>query len=191
MIKKKEKLFSKIVMLVFLALIVIGFTIPGFMNSEEPTQFVEPRICQNDADCYLMCDIPLAALCSQNICQQNSCMEEIYYPFEQNSLTFTLMIKINNSIFNLEEYSNPKDIFVKFSGQEVQVFTSGLSLSQILEKLSMNVNAKCLQVRDHDFCSDKEKELFFMINKEESFLYGDHVPKEADIVEITYSILTP
>ena len=70
--KKDKKLFSKILLILFLLMIVLGFTLPGFLEFDEETQYIEPRICQNDADCYLMCeDIPVEVLCSQNLCQKN------------------------------------------------------------------------------------------------------------------------
>ena len=81
--RKKSQRVYKIGMLVLLALIVLGFTIPGFIDptGEDQQVNVEPRLCQSDADCYLLCDdVPEQVLCSQNMCVRNSCQEYDLYP---------------------------------------------------------------------------------------------------------------
>lgn len=180
---KIEKLLSKVVMIVFLVLLILGFTIPGVINFSNPESAVkaEPRLCSSDADCYLICDNePVAILCSQNLCLQNSCEEDSYYRYNTNPITFTLNIQN----VSLEERSNSRDFVVKFNGNEVQLFTSRLVLYQILEKAGITLDAQCLTFDREKYCGDKME---MIVNGENSTLYGNYVPEEGDVVEMRYS----
>jgi len=100
-----SKKFSKVVMIIFLGLIVIGFTVPGILYLN-PTQAspgsAEPRICQTDSDCYLMCnEQPVNVLCTQNLCQQNSCTETSPYPYSTQPVRFQLAIVLNDTPISL------------------------------------------------------------------------------------------
>ena len=171
MVKKREKLFSKIVVITILALVAIGFTIPGFVEFDgEDGKIVEPRICQNDADCYLMCDeVPLAVLCYQNLCQQNSCEEDSYYPFVEEPISFKLEIIKNGEIMDLEKNASQKNIFVKFEGNNVNIFSSGLALKHILEKVNLGIGSYTSNLT---------------VNGESSYAYGDYIPQEKDKIKI-------
>src|SRR3989344_2485353 len=131
---KTEKLFSKVVIVIFLILLVLGFVVPGILNSSSDSASVEARICNTDADCYLLCgEEALNVLCLQNLCQVNSCEERPYYEYTQTPVSFILQIQN----VTLEERSDEKDIFVKFKGNQVQSFTSKLPLYFILEKANI------------------------------------------------------
>ncbi len=180
---KTEKLLSKVVMIVFLVLLVLGFTLPGVINYSNPESTVkaEPRLCSSDADCYLICDNkPVAVLCSQNLCLQNSCEEDSYYQYNTNPLTFTLLVQN----VSLEERSNSQDFFVKFKGDEIQLFASRLVFYQVLEKVGLILETQCLTFDGKKYCGDK---VWMMVNGENSTLYGNYVPEEGDVVEIGYS----
>ncbi len=166
-----KKRATQVLMIIFLVLVAVGFTIPGFLNFNEEQTLVEPRICQNDADCYLMCgkngDQPVAVPCSQNLCLQNDCDEKSFYPYQPNPITFKLMV----ANLSLETLSNPGNIYVLFTGQEVKVFTGGFSLAQILERINFDFSAKVMNVS---------------INGEISAYYPSYVPKEGDKIILTY-----
>ena len=84
--QKSKSLIRKTIVIVFMALIVLGFTVPGFLhsNDENNNYAVEPRLCKTDAECYLTCDdLPVKVLCAENICQQNSCEEYAIFEFTE------------------------------------------------------------------------------------------------------------
>lgn len=167
--KKKEKLFSKIVVIVFLVMIAIGFMVPGSINSDDDSPgYVEPRICQVDADCYLICeDVPVKVLCSQNLCIQNSCSEGNYYPFNSNPLTFELVVEKDD--FDL--IGKDEDLFVKFSNGVVRLYSSGLSLGHVLEKVGLSIDSSLADV---------------FVNGEKNYAYSEFVPEEGDVVKVVY-----
>lgn len=179
---KTEKLLSKVVMIAFLVLLVLGFTLPGVINFSNPesTEKAEPRLCSSDADCYLICDNePVAVLCSQNLCLQNSCEENSYYPYDANPITFTILVQN----VSLEERSNSQDFFVKFNGNTVQLFTARLVLYQVLEKARLILDTQCLAFDGKQYCGD---EISMVVNGENSTLYGNYAPEKGDVVEIKY-----
>ena len=168
--KKKDKLFSKILLLFLTVMIVLGFTIPAFMDQGQDT-FVEPKICLTDTDCYLMCGEdgyePVTVLCSQNLCQQNSCEENNYYPFKSEAISFSLVVEKDGVSVDL--VGSDKDIFVKFNGNIVSFYSSGLSLGHALEKANLET----------DF-----SEIY--VNGEENYAFSEFVPEEGDKVKIVY-----
>lgn len=168
---ESKKRVTQVLTIIFLVLVVVGFTIPGFLNLGEDQEYIEPRICQNDAQCYLMCgenqNEPVAVPCSQNLCLQNDCNEQSIYPYQLNPITFQLTV----SNLSLEKLSNPSNIYVVFKGQEVKVFTAGFSLAQILEKINFDFSTKVINVS---------------INGEESSYYPGYIPKEEDKIILTY-----
>src|SRR3989344_5255924 len=121
---KTDKLFSKIVIIVFLVMLVLGFVVPSILNNSSSGPVgVEPRICNTDADCYLFCDDqPADILCLQNLCVVNSCEEKNYYEYSQNPVSFTVNIKN----VTLAERSSERDIFVKFTENKIQSFNPKL-----------------------------------------------------------------
>ncbi|MBU1623239.1 MAG: hypothetical protein KJ597_06715 [Nanoarchaeota archaeon] len=165
--KKKERL-TKTLMIVFLLLVALGFMVPGFLDlGDEQQQYVEPRICQADADCYLMCgensDEPVTVFCNSNLCQQNACNQDSSFPYQAEPLTFELTIS------GLNQSLSVNDIFIKSNRNQVQVYTSGLSLDGILKKYNYNFPAK----------------MNLSINGDESGYYGSYVPQEGDQIKIT------
>ena len=179
---KREKLFSKVIIIAFLVLLVLGFVVPGILNnSSSDSTAVEPRICSSDADCYLLCDQePVTVLCLQNQCLINSCQENSYYQYNAAPLSFTLNIKN----VTLEKRSSDKDIFVKFKGNLVQVFTSKFSLYHILEKALIIFDTQCLTFDDNQHCS---KDLHMSVNGNNSTAFRNYIPQEGDKIEVSYS----
>ena len=113
---KTEKLFSKIFMVVFLVMLILGFTIPGFLNSgnsNPQVSQVEPRLCTTDSDCYLICDDkPIASLCFKNLCQQNGCSEYSLYPYQNSPLTFGLKVDVEEKEIDLQEGYDSKNFYI-------------------------------------------------------------------------------
>jgi hypothetical protein len=184
--KDYKKLLSQIVVILFLIMVVLGFTIPSFGDDNDSSN-VQQRVCQADADCYLDCDSgPVQSLCWQNMCVQNSCDQESIFPFENEVKIFNLIISVNGSNLNLESMSNPNNVFVKFFGDKVSLFSSGLSLEQILEKVNARLDNQCLTVNLENYCRSDETSLDVFVNDEQVYSYNQMVPKEGDKVEIVY-----
>lgn len=191
--KKEERriLIRKIVIITFLVMVVIGFTVPGILDFGDEQQYVPPRMCQNDADCYLECDgQPVAALCSQNLCAQNSCKEQAFYPYNTTPLLFTLGVKINDKTLNLANRSNANDFFVKFSGmpgeEQVSVYASNLALKEVLEKARVQMSGLCV-ITNQSYCTNEKEQLQMFVNGNASYSFGEYVPQEGDKVEVLYS----
>src|SRR3989338_6238870 len=121
--QKKQQRFRQIAMIIFLVLIVLGFTITGFLNPPDSVvQIAEPRLCHTDVDCYLFCDeTPKEVLCSQNLCQQNSCEEASYYAFKETPLQFSLMVELENETLSLQNRSSSQNLFVTFNDPTVSL----------------------------------------------------------------------
>jgi len=178
--KKTEKIFSKVIIVIFLVMLVLGFVVPGILNNSSSSAVIEPKMCNSDADCYLFCDDqPVDVLCLQNLCLVNSCKEKSYYEYNQNSILFTLHIEN----VTLEERSSEKDIFVKYKENEVRVFTSKLPLYYILEKAAIILDTQCLTFDKKQYCGS---DLQMRVNGNESTALGNYIPQEGDIVEINY-----
>ncbi len=195
--KKEERriLIRKIVIITFLVMIVIGFTVPGILDFGDEQQYVPPRMCQNDADCYLECDgQPVATLCSQNLCSQNSCEEKAFYLYNATPLLFTLGVKINGKTLNLANRSNANDFFVKFSempgtGQKVEqaaVYASNLALKEVLEKARVQMSGLCV-ITNQSYCTNEKEQLQMFVNGNASYSFGEYVPQAGDKVEVVYS----
>jgi hypothetical protein len=182
---KSNKLFSKVVMYVFLVLIVLGFTVPGFLNSGDTGSYnaPEPRLCRSDADCYLLCDQPRQVLCSMNLCVQNSCEESVYFPYNEEGFPIELNVIIEGSPVNLTW--KDEDIFVSYDSH-LQVH-SNLPLQQILEKAGVIYGNSCVLVAGNQYCEGLGS-LRLYVNSEESFLYERYVPKSGDRIELSYSM---
>ncbi len=165
---------------VFLVMLVLGFVVPGILNSSSDSAATEPRICNTDADCYLLCeDKPVNVLCLQNLCLVNSCEEKNYYEYVQSPVSFT--VQIEN--VTLEERSSERDIFVKFAGNKAQAFTSKLPLYYILEKAALVLDTQCLTFDKKQYCSS---DLHMKVNGNESTAFGNYIPQEGDLIEIDY-----
>lgn len=167
-------------MLVFMLLIVVGFTVPlfnlgGEPAAEEASNYAEARLCQADSDCYLICgEQPKKVLCLQNLCQLNACGEYELYPYQEEPLKFSLSVQVEgkeakggegtnivegeafDKTLDLSLYSNSLDMFTKFKGSSVEVHTAGLSLSHILEKAGISLEGKCLLVGGESYCTDEK-----------------------------------
>jgi len=169
--QKRKELLRKIVLLTVLIMIAVGFTIPAALQlGGEESSFAEPRICQNDAECYLMCnDLPVKVLCSANLCQQNSCTEQSYYAFNSTPVNFKLAVEQSGKKINLDNRTNAQDIFIKFNGDNVQVFSSRIILKQILEKVGFTNN---------DFT--------LTVNGEQSYSYENYLPEEGNVLKVVY-----
>ncbi|PIZ50485.1 hypothetical protein COY27_06855 [Candidatus Woesearchaeota archaeon CG_4_10_14_0_2_um_filter_33_13] len=165
---KKEKLFSKVLMILLLIVIAVGFTIPMLDFGGESQIPVEPRICKFDADCYLICnEQPLKVFCSQNLCQQNSCAEEPYYTF--NDIPINFKIKFQNSPVSL--LLEMDDIFVQFDGVNVKYYSRGLTLANLFERVGM---------------IDSNYDLF--VNGQQSYAFANYIPAEGDNVVIDFKV---
>jgi len=184
--KKRKKQFSKILVLAILILVAVGFMLPGFLPDSQPQIYVEPRLCQNDADCYLLCeDKPVEALCSQNLCVMNACEEGNFYSYE-NPYSFTLAVNLSREKLNLAELADTKDLFVKFSENQVSLFSSGLSLAHIFEKVNINFEYSCILVNTTQYCPQDDSGLQMFVNGERSYQYENYVPEAGDIIQLNY-----
>ncbi len=186
---KVEKLFSKIVVIVFLVLIILGFMIPGFLHNNQPVEntYVEPRLCQSDADCYLTCnDTPVAVLCSQNLCVQNACDEYSLYEHGVGS-TFTLDVVVEGVSIDIASRAVDSNIFVTFNDGQVQTHSPTLALRHVLDKVGIQMNSQCILVDAVHHCSDGEKQLQLLVNGEESFAAENFIPSDGDVVKVVYS----
>lgn len=187
---KKKELWAKIGLLIFLGMIIIGFTVPGFINNidTQEQQFVNPRLCQTDSECYLTCnDKPLATLCTKNLCSQNSCSEPTYYTLKDTPLTFSLIIELNNQKIDLTNQSKSENFFVKYNNNQVQLFSSGLNLNQVLEKFNARLKTQCLYIDNTNYCTNEKNKLIILANGNETYAGGDFVPLEGDKIKIVYS----
>ena len=185
---KTRNLFGKVAMIAFLVMVVVGFTVPIVLNNITPDSntYVEPRLCQNDVDCGLVCeDQPVMVLCGQNICQQNDCTQQSYYPFAEKPIVFTLRVDAGNGTIDLTSRADTKNFFVTFEKDMVKVYTSGLTVGQILEKVKIKMNAQCVMI-DETYCAKDEKAWVMRVNGEESPLF-EYTPQEEDMIELVYS----
>ncbi len=185
---KTRNLFSKVFMIGFLVMVVVGFTVPIVLNNITPEEnsYVEPRVCQTDTDCALMCEEkPVAVLCGQNLCQQNACTQQSYYPFAEKPLVFSLKMDGGNGSVDLSLRADKNNFFVTFEQEKVKVYTTGLTLAQILEKARVKMNAQCVVV-DVMYCANDEKAWVMRVNGEESVLF-EYTPQEGDKIELVYS----
>ena len=72
---------------------------------------------------------------------------------------FKLTIELNGQKVDLPLRTDSRDLMVKFDVEGVSVFSWGLPLSFILEKVDISLNEQCLKVDGTEYCS-KEKEMF-------------------------------
>ena len=162
---KDKKLLSKIMLIFFMLMIAAGFTIPVLDFGNEQ-QVVEPRICQADADCYLICeDNPVKVLCSQNLCQQNACTESSYYPFKESPISFKLRVENTPTVL----FTTLDDVFVIYDGVNAQFYSTGMSLGNLFERMVL---------------INQEYEMF--VNGEQSYSFANYVPEEGDEIRVVY-----
>jgi hypothetical protein len=188
--KKPQKLFGKIVMVLFMAMIVVGFTIPGFLqNSDNSDTYAdeEQRICQTDPECYLDCGTePVAVMCFQNLCQRNSCDGADYYPLT-DATTFTLHVILNGEAVRLENYANTQNLFFAFEENTVRSFTDGAAIRHVLDTLGMAMDTQCIQALGQNFCTGDGGELMVTVNGEQNFAGEYLIPAEGDVIEILFA----
>jgi len=187
---KSKKIDGKqIGMLIFLILVVIGFTAPIFINNLEPetNQYIEPRPCMTDTDCSLICeDEPIAIFCSNNLCTQNACNERNFYPYNQTFTSFSLEIKLNNTLIDLSKLTNNQNFFVIFEKAQVKTFSPLINLVQILEKINIKLDPQCLTINNTAHCTIDEHQLQLNINNNQSYQF-DYIPQNNDKIKIIYS----
>ena len=185
-----KKLFSKIVLIFFLLMIVVGFSVPTFLfgnNGNTPPPGTEPRLCQSDADCYLLCDVkPVSILCTQNLCHQNTCDQFSYYEFKEQPTTFSLEVLVNTEKINLGRREPPRTLFIKVNNDTIQMFSSQMTLNQVLEKLVLSLDNQCLSVGSLSYCTTADHFLSLSINSNESFAFDRYVPQENDRIILSY-----
>ena len=190
MLSQKESRWKKPLMIAFLVMIVLGFSVPLFQlggNTDQTPQQVQPRLCQNDAECYLTCDDkPVEVLCQQNLCVQNSCTEFNLFPYLQQPQEIALSVMVNDVPLSLQN-SNPKDLFVRFNDNIVQLHAQRVSLSSILEKAGIILQNQCLTMQGTTYCADTKSTLNITANGENTYQFGQYVPKEGDEIKIVYS----
>lgn len=195
---KTEKLFSKIGMVVFLILIVLGFTVPGFINNSQsdPGTKLEPRICQSDSECYLICDEkPFPVLCAQNLCQQNECGVS-YFEYQRGQpVTFELEVVVDSGTseipkvqaLDLVTLNNPQNFFVTFApDNKVNLFSSRINLNLVLDKVKVWLYDKCIKVDSISYCENDKFLLSILVNNLESELAGSYIPQNGDKISISY-----
>ena len=188
--KKDRKRIYRIFLYVVLVMVVVGFTIPGFLELDgNQPQNTQPKICMSDSDCYLTCqDKPVAALCYQNLCQRKTCTEESFV-FQAAPVKAELIITVNGTKLNLkEEYDqlSLSNFFVKFQTDSMELFSDKLRLKHVLDKLRMKLDAQCLTVGQENYCGNKNDEgkLQMLVNGEESYAYGEYIVEEGDKIEV-------
>jgi len=98
----------------------------------------------------------------------------------------TLFTSKDGRKISLANQSSAQDLFVRFEGEEVKEFTSGMSLNMILEKVKAKLTAECLTVNTENYCRDGENELRFMVNNVLRYDYGSFVPQGGDRIQIIY-----
>ncbi len=185
---KTKNLFGKVAMIGFLVMVVVGFTVPIVLNNIKPdtTSYVEPRLCQSDVDCGLVCeDQPVMVLCGQNICSQNACTQKNNYLFTEKPIGFTLEVVVGNQTIDVASRADTKNFFVTFEKNTVKVYTTGLTLGQILEKVKMKMNAQCVMI-DQTYCATEGHTWVMRVKGEESPLF-EYTPQEGDKIELVYS----
>lgn len=185
---KTKNLFGKVAMIGFLVMVVVGFTVPIVLNNIKPdtNTYVEPRLCQTDTDCALTCeDQPVMVLCAHNICAQNACTQQSYYPFTEKPIVFTLRVNVGNGTIDLSSRADTKNFFLTFEKDIVKVYTSGLTVAQILEKVKVKMNGQCMTI-DQAYCATEGHTWVMRVKGEESPLF-DYTPQEGDTIELVYS----
>ncbi len=197
---KTRNLVGKVFMIAFLVMVVVGFTVPIVLNniSPESDTYVEPRVCQTDMQCALDCNgQPIAVLCSQNLCQQNSCTQLGYYPFTEKPMVFSLQIDAGNGTIDLASRTDASNFFVTFADvnkkeenkeqikiEQIKVYAAGLTIAQILEKVKITPNAQCVTI-DQTYCTTDTKKWIMNVNGQESPLF-DYTPQEGDVIGLVY-----
>ena len=189
---KKKQTFRKVLMYVILIMIAVGFTIPGFLElGNEQEQAATKRICRSDADCYLVCnEKPQAALCYQNLCQQNSCKEIAYYPFQKAKNQVKFAVSIDGKKMNLKERFDElqlKNFFVQFQEASFVSLAPSLDLNMVLEKLNSKIVDKCLTWGNQTYCEGDNKTLKMWVNGNTSYSYGNYVFQNNDKIDLDYS----
>jgi hypothetical protein len=192
---RKKKINQRIkqgLLLIFLAMIVLGFTVPGFIGSNQGDSSFEPaeaRLCQSDSDCYLDCnDNPLAILCSQNLCLQNSCEEGSLYALHSANKEFNFEIVVNGEKLELLSRINIQDFFITFNDNgNVDLSSSGLALRHVLDKVKVQYDGNCISFDNVQYCSNVDAELNLIVNGEKSLAGPHFIPSDGDIVKIVYS----
>jgi len=186
--KKKKINFYKLAVYVVLIMAAIGFTLPGFLEFGDQQQPTEPRICQSDSECYLDCEEPLPVLCYHNLCQQNSCLEQTEYPYQnQAQLTAQLDITIVGEKLPLPERSVESNFFVTFTSNSFTSFSSELYLNHVLDKLNIKLDQSCLIIDQISYCRDNQHSLQLIIDGEESYSYESYQPQDKDKISIIYT----
>jgi hypothetical protein len=181
---KKKTNYYKILVYILMILIVLGFTLPGFLEfGDENVNNVAPKICQGDSDCYLTCDgKPIKVLCSQNLCQKNSCKQKTYFEYQTSPTQINLKINLDNQDLKLTNLTTNKNIFAIFNKEKVQIY-SDLSLSQILEKLNIKIDSSsCLILKNEKYCHGKVK-----VNSNEIYAFNNYKPKNNDKIEMIFT----
>lgn len=187
---QKEPRWKKPLMIAFLIMVVLGFSVPLFNlggNVDPSQQQAQPRLCQSDTECYLTCDnTPKEVLCLQNLCVQNSCTEFNLFPYVQQQQEIALSVIINDVPIALQN-RNAQDLFVRFNEGLVELHGQGLSLSAIVEKAGIILQDQCLTVQGTQYCTDTDSKLEIMVNGQNTYLFGQYVPKEGDEIRVIYS----
>lgn len=179
-------------MIAFLVMIVLGFSVPlfnlgGNTDTNPAAPPAQPRLCQYDAECYLMCNNkPVEVLCQQNLCVQNSCDEFNLFPYQQQAEEIALSVTIDGAPLSLHN-RNTQDLFVRFDGGVTELHASGLSLTAILEKAGIIFTEQCLTAEGTRYCADTDSTLEVLVNGEKTYLFERYVPKEGDEIGIEYS----
>ncbi len=190
MASKSKITLRQVIVIIFLALIVIGFTAPLILYSIDdpfsnaPT-LVEPRLCKSDADCFLTCETgPLQVICLQNYCMQNSCDEFNPYAYTTQPVDFTLSATLTGQPVTWA--MTPGDSFVQVNGDTVSVFTTDLTVRDVAGKLGLYfVDGGCLKYNGKDYCAIDGANLSITINGNITQT-EQYVPVFGDDVEIVY-----
>lgn len=197
----RKDLWRKIGLWGFLFLLVIGFTLPGFIPPDSSSSGIEPsspRLCTTDSDCTLSCEGQEAMVyCFQNLCQRNSCSDPDFYPFQPLPRIFSLQLDISGQVIDFFSRQKAGNLYVLFHddtgndegssrGTPVDLLAPGITLQQVLEKADIQLVGTCLTMDGTAYCSEEQQVLQVLVNGEEQTEF--YPPREGDVVKIRYGL---
>ncbi|MBI1968745.1 hypothetical protein HYS49_02440, partial [Candidatus Woesearchaeota archaeon] len=118
-----------------------------------------------------------------NLCQQNACDEFSPYPYSAEAQQATISVIVDGQKIPLKN-APEKDFFVTFSENKVRLFSSGISLQQVMEKAGMLLTQDCLTFNGTAYCTKEDRELQIIVN--DAQVAPLYPMKEGDVVKIEY-----
>ena len=88
---------------------------------------------------------------------------------------------------DLINQSSSDNFFVKYNKDQIQLFSTGLNLNQVLEKINARLNGQCLYLNKENYCTNEKNKLVILANGNETYASGEFLPLEGDKIRIVYS----